>query len=130
MAPVTDPVHKILIYGRAKYKGGTYYIRWQGITKTRENMFLLVTRNAEYQVWAKAELVEVVKMYDPQRPFTLADIQDFVAQQQSTHSVKSRTLSSPPSASVDKVCWNCSLQFNESYAIKNRGDWDGGWCGC
>ncbi len=75
-----DPNAPLL--GRARYKGRTYLIAWEGETK-RGRAFRLAFTDGSKVFWASAAEVEVVRRYSPSgRAVTLLSLQEFAARRE------------------------------------------------
>lgn len=106
------------VVGKAYYKGKTYPVLWEGMTKRGTQAYKLAFRDGSKTFWA-----DKVDAYTPYRkPMTLAVLAKFA---EDAHKAASGELEGEI-----KVCWECGCQFDRRIARLNQGDWEAGHCGC
>lgn len=119
-----------IVYGKAIYKGKTYYIAGAGdedhlrpITTRTGEKILLYFQNGNGKFWAPTNETQVIKTYE--RPKTIRRLREFAREMKELEQTKDRT-----SKEEVRQCWECGCLFTKREAYLRHGDWNDYYCGC
>lgn len=116
-------------YGKAQYKGRTYFIIGRS---ERTQKLQLTVLDCSIAFWAPMADCTIVKHYEGRTDYrtgrveyqTVGGIRRFVAREKATPA------GSGNSNGEMKQCWECGCSFTRADARRNGGDWQEGHCGC
>lgn len=128
-----EQIAELRCYGKAEYKGKTYYVVGQS-EKTKK--VRLTTLDCSIDFWINWSLIKVLKKYQPrERSYnygrntetvyqTVDNIRRFIEKSKANRSEKASD------TAATKRCWECGCQFTQHDARSRGGDWRESYCGC